>query len=135
MSVSDESLTDLPLRTFCLLRTQKSYDEYVYLLNAPIRGIVPARTKNKIPIGSRGFLCYLNAITYNLGYVFELPKVHTTVHPTHLLIGTISYELDNIGDISTLYMDANISVLQNKKHSSYIIIPRTSETIPQPTVI
>jgi hypothetical protein len=133
MQLSADFLSDFPLRKFCsLVKTETVYNEYVYLLNHPIRGIVPEKSSNKISIGSRGFIRYLNAVTYNLGYIFEVPRAYTTMYPTHILIGSISSEIDHIGEVSTLYFDNNIIVLQNKRHSSYIVLPTYAQDIPQP---
>jgi hypothetical protein len=133
MTVPLDALLDLPVRKFCkLLKNDSVYSEYVYLLNTPIRGLTTEKSKNKILIGGRGHLSYLNSVSYNLGYVFELPSAHTLMHSTHILIGSINSEMDAIGDISTLFIDNNITILQNKKHSSYLIVPVNNQDIPQP---
>jgi hypothetical protein len=135
VTVLVERLIDLPIRKFCILSNSNTpYNEYIYLLNLPIRGLNPTRSENKIPIGSRGFLKYLNTVSYNIGYIFELSKSCTTVYPTHILVGTIQSEMDQIGDISMLYCDNNISVVGNKKHSSYMVLPFCSKDIPQPII-
>jgi hypothetical protein len=133
MCISVDNLIDLPVRTFCkLLKNDSVYSEYVYLLNSPIRGLPTEKSTNKILIGGRGHLSYLNSVSYNLGYIFELPSAHTLMHTSHILIGAITSEMDSIGDISTLFIDNNITILQNKKHSSYLIVPVSIQDIPQP---
>jgi hypothetical protein len=136
MPVLVDRLIDLPVKKFCVLSngSTTSYNEYIYLLNPPIRGLNPVRSENKIPIGSRGFLKYLNTVSYNIGYLFELAKSCTTVYNTHILVGTIQSEMDQIGEISMLYCDNNISIVSNKKHSSYMILPICVCDIPQPII-
>lgn len=141
MKILVDNLVDLPVRQFCSLASKDStYNEYIYLVNSPIRTLHPERSENKILLGTRGYLTYLNAVSYNLGYIFTLPKSDTIVYPTHILIGStsalslVNNTFDNIGPISTVYVDSNLIVLQNKKYFSFIILPQLAMDIPEPVI-
>ena len=129
-----EDILDLPLRVFYRLpsRMSSTFSRYVYLLNDPILGMHPKISKDKILIGTKGFVHYLNVLSYSLGYIIETPPMYTFENPSYLVIGSITSEHKHIGPIKTLYCDSNLTILQNKKHSSYLITGSYLSDIPQP---
>lgn len=132
-----DTIFDIPVKRFTRLQSESNCfnTRIVYLLNSPIRGMAPEISQNKIAIGNSGNFYYLNNLTYNIGYLFEIQKINTAIYHTHICMGAMSdINLMDIGEISTLYMDENILVLQNKKHSSYMVLSTDIQNIPQPEV-
>ena len=134
--IHSDDILDFPLLTFCSVPTYIRNNQYlrlVYLINSPVINMTPTLSDTSIPIGQKGSIYFLNVLSYNLGYVFDVPISQTLHKSTYIIIGgEISSTFKQVGDISTSYYDQNILVLHNKKHGSYIITSANNIDIPQP---
>lgn len=134
MMITNRCLLELSQRSFCQIPTlDQKFLRYAYLINKPIENTVPVLSDNKVLIGNKGFIRYLNISSYFLGYVLYTPRVQTCYNKNYILVGKTDYcDLKSVGSIKTIYCDDNLTVLHSTKQSSYLITFSYLGDIPQP---
>jgi hypothetical protein len=136
MLINVEDILDLPIKTFYRVPSPNKdpHHRFVYLLTKPIVGMNPRLSSNKILIGDKGFIYFLNVLSYSIGYIIEVPGAQTLHKPHHLMVGNLICENRKIGSIKTLHCDEHLTVLENRKNSVYLITATCCEDIPQPKI-
>jgi len=125
-------LSNLCLKKFYNIPScQRNICKAVYLVNTPIVGVDILLSEDKILMGSKCRVSYLKSLTYNVGYLIESMS-NFILKESFILLGGITSDITGIGLISPIYYDQNLTILNNKKHSSYIIVPTYSGDLPQP---